>query len=115
MASGALKTPAKASKMPRADFDALHVWHITKLKTQHSYISDALSGKRLDALQQCIAIDVTSKVESDAVLRVDWLARVCSLRVRWGMEDLTWRSGVPWGVCTGATRCLSLSALRLAP
>ena len=39
-------------------FEALRAWHTIALRAQHSHIADALSGRRLDVLQQCVAIEV---------------------------------------------------------
>ena len=39
-------------------FEAIRAWHTTALRAQHSHIADALSGRRLDVLQQCVAIEV---------------------------------------------------------
>ena len=39
-------------------FEELREWHLAKLRAEHSHIADALSGQRLDTLQQCVAIDV---------------------------------------------------------
>ena len=44
-----------------SDFDALLGWWEETLRIQHSHITDALSGRRMDVLQQCVAIDVDGK------------------------------------------------------
>ena len=43
-------------ELPRSDFEALRAWWMSVLRLQHSHIADALSGKRLNVLQQCVAI-----------------------------------------------------------
>ena len=40
------------------DFEVLRTWWMRKLTVQHSDITDALTGKRLDVLQQCVAINM---------------------------------------------------------
>ena len=40
------------------DFEVLRKWWMRKLTVQHSDITDALTGKRLDVLQQCVAINM---------------------------------------------------------
>eukprot|EP00966_Prymnesium_polylepis_P295533 6824837-Prymnesium_polylepis.3 len=42
-----------------AEFDRLRSAHLQALREQHSFILDALSGRPLDVLEQCVAIDVT--------------------------------------------------------
>ena len=44
-------------ELPLDTFEVLRVWHLEVLRAQHSHIADGLSGRRLDELQQCIAID----------------------------------------------------------
>ena len=46
-------------ELPQAAFEALRWFHVALMRAQHSHISDALSGQRLDTLQQCVAIDVS--------------------------------------------------------
>jgi hypothetical protein len=42
-----------------AAYEAMRAWWAPWLGAQHAQIADALTGKRLDALQQCVAISVT--------------------------------------------------------
>jgi hypothetical protein len=45
-------------ELPMEAFEALRIWHIQKLRASHAFIVDALSGAKLDALEQCIPIGV---------------------------------------------------------
>jgi len=45
-------------EVPVPVFETFRAWHTTALRAQHSHIADALSGRRLDALEQCVAIEV---------------------------------------------------------
>ena len=44
-----------------ASFEAMRVWHNEALRSQHAAIRDALSGRSLDVLRQCVAIDVEGR------------------------------------------------------
>ena len=46
-------------ELPHAAYEAMRAWWAPWLGAQHAQIADALTGKRLDALQQCVAISVT--------------------------------------------------------
>ena len=46
-------------ELPHAAFEAMRAWWAPWLGVQHAHIADALTGKRLDALQQCVAMSVT--------------------------------------------------------
>jgi hypothetical protein len=46
-------------ELPAGDFEAVRGWWVASLRVQHAHIADALSGRRLDTLEQCVAIDVT--------------------------------------------------------
>jgi len=46
-------------ELPHAAFEAMRAWWAPWLGAQHAHIADALTGKRLDALRQCVAISVT--------------------------------------------------------
>ena len=49
--------------MPSDDEGAsqLGAWHVDCLRVQHASIPDALSGKQLDTLQDCVPIAITGK------------------------------------------------------
>ena len=49
-------------ELPHATYEALSAWWTRELRKQHSHIPDALTGKRLDALQQCVAISVDADI-----------------------------------------------------
>jgi hypothetical protein len=46
-------------ELPHAAYEAMRDWWARSLRANHARIADALTGKRLDALQQCVAINVT--------------------------------------------------------
>jgi hypothetical protein len=41
-----------------AEFAAMLEWHMSTQRTQHAWIADALSGRKLETLTQCVAINV---------------------------------------------------------
>ena len=45
-------------ELPHAAFEAMRAWWARSLGAHHANISDVLSGKRLDTVQQCVAITV---------------------------------------------------------
>ncbi|KOO53176.1 hypothetical protein Ctob_014035, partial [Chrysochromulina tobinii] len=49
-------------ELPHAAYEAMRAWWARSLRANHGHITDALTGKRLDALQQCIAISVDAGV-----------------------------------------------------
>ena len=46
-------------ELPFAAFEVLREWWVQSMRAQHTHIADALTGKSLDALDQCVAIEVT--------------------------------------------------------
>ena len=46
-------------ELPADAFEALRGWWLQSLRAQHAHITDPLSGRRLDTLEQCVAIDVS--------------------------------------------------------
>jgi hypothetical protein len=46
-------------ELPLAAFEALREWWAQSMRAQHTSIADVLTGRRLDALQQCVAIEVS--------------------------------------------------------
>eukprot|EP00900_Chrysochromulina_parva_P014337 jgi/Chrpa1/22904/Chrysochromulina_OHIO_Genome00027903-RA len=46
-------------ELPQVAFEALRAWWTRELRARQGGIADALTGHRLDALQQCVAISVT--------------------------------------------------------
>ena len=48
----------------QADFEELQQWWKQTLRVQHSRIADALTGKQLDVLQQCVALNIGFSLES---------------------------------------------------
>ena len=60
----ALVGAAESAGMPQlppmpADTEALQAWHVDVLRLQHASMADALSGRRLDALADCVQIAIT--------------------------------------------------------
>jgi len=53
-------------ELPQVAFEALRAWWTRELRAQHGGIADALTGHRLDALQQCVAISVTGDAAAEA-------------------------------------------------
>jgi len=53
-------------ELPQVAFEALRAWWRRGLRAQHGGIADALTGYRLDALQQCVAISVTGDAAAEA-------------------------------------------------
>jgi hypothetical protein len=64
-------------ELPHAAYEALSRWWTRELRKQHTQIFDALSGNPLDALQQCVAIEVMGDADRAGVHDVrglsDWL------------------------------------------
>ena len=48
-------------ELPHAAYEVMRDWWARSLRANHAHIPDALTGKRLDALQQCVAISVDAK------------------------------------------------------
>ena len=46
-------------QLPLPAFEELRSWYAKALQAQHAHILDALSGRRLDVLEQCVAIEVS--------------------------------------------------------
>ena len=66
------------------------------LRTQQDHIFDALSGKRLHVLEQCVAIDVTGSSELTGVKDAEGLTRwLLSLHARYRRSEGT-ASGLRW-------------------
>ena len=76
-------------ELPHSDVEALRGWWTSMLRLQHSHIVDALSGKRLDVLQQCVAIGMedSSSGVSDAQGLGELLRALHSERVAGGPVD----------------------------
>jgi Ran GTPase-activating protein (RanGAP) involved in mRNA processing and transport len=53
-------------ELPQVAFEALRACWTRELRAQHGGIADALTGHRLDALQQCVAISVTGVAAAEA-------------------------------------------------
>ena len=63
-------------ELPHADFETLRLWWIHTLRIQHSQMTDALTGRRLDVMTQCVAINMVGADGGDireARSLSDWL------------------------------------------
>ena len=82
------------------DFEVLRKWWMRKLTVQHSDITDALTGKRLDVLQQCVAINMDGADH-------------------WGIQDASslsqWLHSCHAQCCEGATIDAPTAALLTGP
>ena len=54
-------------QLPLSEFEAAHHRFANAQLAIHSYITDALSGRKLDVLQQCVAINVGSSLKGQSV------------------------------------------------
>ena len=64
-------------ELPHNAFEAMRTSWVGAMRGQHAHIIDALSGQTLDALQQCVAIDVQGAIalaSADAFGLSEWLA-----------------------------------------
>ena len=62
-------------ELPSAMFDAVRAWYVNMLRERHSHVLDALTGRRLDVREQCVAIDVSGSAELAAVKDASSLSR----------------------------------------
>ena len=71
-------------ELPLAAFEALREWWAQSLRAQHAQIADALTGRSLDAMKQCVAIEVTGDAHLSSVRDVhglsEWLHSLHSAR-----------------------------------
>ena len=67
------------------DFEALRGWWAESLRAQHAHIADALTGKSLNALEQCVAIEVTGDSQQSGIGDVrglsEWLHSLHAARL----------------------------------
>ena len=72
--------------MPSDDFERVRGDHLESLRRDHSHIVDALSGERLDALQQCVAIDMVGEAGVSSATDAKSLAKKLGQlhQMRWG-------------------------------
>ena len=64
-------------ELPHTDFEKLRLWWMQTLRLQHSHIADALTGNRLDVMEQCVAINMAgtdSEDIRDAQSLSEWLS-----------------------------------------
>jgi hypothetical protein len=101
-------------ELPHAAYEAMRVWWARWLGTQHACIADALTGKRLDALQQCVAINVTggaaetqASAISDAHSLTAWLLAQHGARLEGGPMEGPLAALLTAGPASGKTTLLS--------
>ena len=63
-------------ELVKGDYEMLREWWMWTLRVEHSNITDALTGKRLDVLKQCVAINMDDAEERDDVQDARTLARL---------------------------------------
>ena len=88
-------------ELPHDAFEMVRMWYMSTLRAQHSHISDALSGKRLHVLEQCVPIDVQGEAEL--------------LGVHTGFALGGWLAGLHTRCCLGTTVDAPAAALLTAP
>ena len=77
-------------ELPQQDYEVLREWWMQTLVVKHSDITDALTGKRLDVLQQCVAINmdgVEAADVNDASSLSKWLSTCHADRCKGGAVD----------------------------
>ena len=104
-------------ELPHNAFEAMRRWWVEATRAQHAHIVDALSGQRLDALQQCVAIDMQGAIalaSADAHGLSAWLAAQHAERVQGGVCDAPCAALLTAPPAAGKTTLLSqLVALSL--
>ena len=75
-------------ELPHDAFETMLVWYMDTLRAQHSFIVDALSGKRLHVLEQCVPIDVVGDTDQSSV--------------RTGFDLGGWLAGLHTRCCLGS-------------
>ena len=97
-------------ELPSDGFEKVRDWHLNSLRVQHSHIVDALSGQRLDSLQQLVAIDVkggSSSAVRDARTLSVWLRKLHEERVIGGALETPPAVLLTAGPAAGKTTLLS--------
>lgn len=77
-------------ELPQRDYEVLREWWMQTLVVKHSDITDALTGKRLDVLQQCVAINMDGAEAAgvnDASSLSNWLSTCHTDRCKGGAVD----------------------------
>ena len=71
-------------ELPHAAFEVMRAWWSDALRAKHSHIVDAVLGKRMHVLEQCVPIEVRSDSEDvgvrDAFELGGWLAAMYARR-----------------------------------
>ena len=101
-------------ELPHAAYEAMRAWWAPWLGAQHAQIADALTGKRLDALQQCVAISVTggeaetqASAIRDAHSLTAWLLAQHGARLEGGPTEGPLAALLTAGPASGKTTLLS--------
>ena len=77
-------------ELPQQDYEVLREWWMQTLVVKHSDITDALTGKRLDVLLQCVAINMDGAEAADvndASSLSKWLSTCHADRCKGGAVD----------------------------
>ena len=77
-------------ELPQQEYEIMRDWWLKTLVAKHSDITDALTGKRLDVLQQCVAINLDgaeSATVHDASSLSKWLHNCHADRCKGGAVD----------------------------
>ena len=105
-------------ELPHATFETLRRWYLDAMRKQHAHVFDALTGQRLDVMQQCVAIKVTGDSElmavDDARGLAVWLRDQHTARYDGGACDVPCAALLVAGPAAGKTTLLSqVAALSL--
>ena len=105
-------------ELPQQDFEMLRDWWLKTLVAKHSDITDALTGKRLDVLQQCVAINMIGGAESagihDASSLSSWLHSCHAARCKGDAVDLPAAALLTGPPAAGKTSLMSQVRLRFS-
>ena len=77
-------------ELPQQDYEVLREWWMKTLVVKHSSITDALTGKQLDVLLQCVAINMDGAEAADvndASSLSEWLSTCHADRCKGGAVD----------------------------
>ena len=98
--------------LPADSFEEVREWHTRAMRAKHSHINDALTGRRLDSLEQCVAVDVISNAKGmeavkDAHTMSAWLRALYEQHLKGDKTDRPPASLLTAGPAAGKTTLLS--------
>ena len=96
--------------LPQADMASVHAWYIETQRDQHTRITDAISGQKLDTLQQCVAISIPGRdlgLIKDAHSLAAWLRAQHESRVQGSVCEQPCAVLLTAGPAAGKTTLLS--------